>query len=274
MVTGVVTAAVAAVVNQASPNQASVEALSGERLPAPLPLQLCPLDYPIPPGPPPFHCSCALSTTLSLQPPPFHCCALLTTLSLPQQAQEHTCLPADFLPSPSSNRVRVLNDFEAVGYGIPALEQGDIVPVNMALEKPMAPKVRAASEASSAPPGSPGRRGHAVGSEALTGPRVVLPGGYGGRREGREAGHSGCPLEEVNDLGRERMFWGGSECSGKGSEWPGRELLSWKRPEGTAVWGSVPRGNGCERRARGDEQVGGGGKRPKGRRAWEKGLWT
>uniref|UniRef100_A0A7R9V6T2 Glucokinase n=1 Tax=Chlamydomonas euryale TaxID=1486919 RepID=A0A7R9V6T2_9CHLO len=38
-------------------------------------------------------------------------------------------------------KVRVLNDFEAVGYGIPALEQGDIVPVNMALEKPMAPKV-------------------------------------------------------------------------------------------------------------------------------------
>ncbi|KAG1675501.1 hypothetical protein FOA52_001800 [Chlamydomonas sp. UWO 241] len=38
-------------------------------------------------------------------------------------------------------RVQVLNDFEAVGYGIPALEEGDIVPINCAIEQPMAPKM-------------------------------------------------------------------------------------------------------------------------------------
>ncbi len=33
-------------------------------------------------------------------------------------------------------RVGVLNDFEAVGYGIPALGEADIVPINMALSEP------------------------------------------------------------------------------------------------------------------------------------------
>lgn len=30
----------------------------------------------------------------------------------------------------------ILNDFEAVGYGIPALEESDIVPINMVISEP------------------------------------------------------------------------------------------------------------------------------------------
>ena len=33
-------------------------------------------------------------------------------------------------------RVAILNDFEAVGYGIPVLEESDIVPINMAISEP------------------------------------------------------------------------------------------------------------------------------------------
>lgn len=34
--------------------------------------------------------------------------------------------------APPARRFAILNDFEAVGYGIPVLEDADIVPVNMA----------------------------------------------------------------------------------------------------------------------------------------------
>lgn len=37
-------------------------------------------------------------------------------------------------------RVKLLNDFEAVGYGIPVLEEGDLVPINLAATVPHAPK--------------------------------------------------------------------------------------------------------------------------------------